>query len=142
MDNAQQIRVTDSVRVPLSELEISYTRSSGPGGQHVNKTSSAVVLRWNVNTSSALNETQRARVSVQLANQINLAGELMIEADEQRSQLQNRDVALERFASTLARALVIPKHRKATRPSRASKERRLDSKRQTSDRKRSRKVFD
>jgi ribosome-associated protein len=112
------------------------TRASGPGGQHVNKTESRVEVVWNVASSGVLDETRRARLLERLAGRLTGDGELRIVASDTRSQLQNRELAEERLAEVVRRALVVPKVRKATRPSRAAKEARLERKKRQSEKKR------
>jgi len=132
------IDVTPGVRIPASELLIRAMTGSGPGGQHVNRSATRIELRWNVRTSRALGETQRARVMAKLSSRLDGEGFLRIVAGEYRSQQQNRRAALERLATTVSRALVVNPSRKATRPTRSSVERRLDEKRKRSDTKQQR----
>ena len=124
--------------IPGSELELVSSRASGPGGQHVNKTNSRISLRWNLENSLALTPFQRARITEKLAHRISKSGDIQVDAEQHRSQLKNREMARERLAHLLRKALERPKKRKATRPSRASKERRLKSKKRRSDIKASR----
>ncbi|MGH7602788.1 MAG: alternative ribosome rescue aminoacyl-tRNA hydrolase ArfB [Gemmatimonadaceae bacterium] len=138
------LRVSDSVSIPRSELDVRVSRSSGAGGQHVNKTSSRVEIFWNVRTSTAVNEDERARLLERLASRLTTEGAIRIVASDMRSQSRNRDLAEERLAETLRRALTIPKKRRPTRPTKASKEARLESKKRQSHKKRERrdKSFD
>jgi ribosome-associated protein len=124
--------------IPLGELEIRATRSSGPGGQHVNTSSTRVEVVWDVAASPTPTAEQRKRLLVRLATRLDTSGRLRLVAGARRSQLQNRAAALERLAELVAAALVVPKRRKPTRPTRASKERRLTEKRQRGARKRDR----
>lgn len=124
--------------IPRDELEIKATRSGGPGGQHVNVTASRVEVRWNVRTTRALATEERERVAQRLASRLDAEGWLRITASDTRSQHQNRELALARLAAVVARALVVPKKRKKTRPTAASRERRLESKRRHSEKKRGR----
>ncbi len=133
-----EIRITDRVRVFPHEISLSYARSGGPGGQHVNKTSSKVLLRWNLETSAALTDEQRARVRTKLASRITEDGELLVTSEAHREQSRNVDDAVARFATILREALRVPKKRKATKPTRASQRRRLDAKRRRGDVKRGR----
>jgi len=122
--------VPGGVRVPAAELLERFSRSSGPGGQGVNTTDSRVELRYDVLHSSALTDLQRSRVLAQLAPRL-VDGVLSITASEQRSQLQNRLAARARLVHYLSEALVPPPPpRRATRPSRGAKQRRLDVKKQ------------
>lgn len=132
------IDVAPGVRIPATELLLRAITGSGPGGQHVNRSATRIELRWNVRTSRALRDAQRARVMAKLASRLDGDGFLRIVAGEYRSQQQNRRAALERLAGTVARALVVPPTRKATRPTRSSVERRLDEKRRRGDTKQQR----
>lgn len=132
------IDVTPGVRIPASELLLRAITGSGPGGQHVNRSATRIELRWNVRTTRALGDVQRARVMEKLSSRLDGEGFLRIVAGEYRSQQQNRRAAFERLASTVSRALVVPPSRKATRPTRSSVERRLDEKRKRSDTKQQR----
>jgi len=123
------------VSIPRSELEVRVSRSSGAGGQHVNKTSSRVELVWNVLGSRALSEEQRARLSDRLSSRISSEGEVRVVASDTRSQTQNRELAEERLIELVRRALIVPKKRRATKPTRASKEARLESKKRHSSKK-------
>src|SRR5436305_11498004 len=121
--------VPDGLIIPDAELDERFSRSSGPGGQSVNTTDSRVELSWDVASSAALSEAQRARVLDRLAGRL-VDGVLTIAASEQRSQFQNRAAARRRLQSLLADALSPPSPaRRATKPSRAAKARRVDEKR-------------
>ncbi|HEX5632328.1 MAG TPA: alternative ribosome rescue aminoacyl-tRNA hydrolase ArfB [Gemmatimonadales bacterium] len=132
------IVVTPAVVIPADELEERATRAGGPGGQHVNTSSTRIELVWNVASTRALDEAQRAHVLRRLASRIDAAGRLRIVAAARRSQLQNREEARQRLAEVVAAALVVPKRRRPTKPTKASRERRLASKRQRGERKRDR----
>ena len=134
---AQQnsLAVNESVSIPRSELEVRVSRSSGAGGQHVNKTSSRVEIVWNVLASRALSEEQRARLSDKLSSRITGEGEVRVVASDTRSQTQNRELAEERLVELVRRALIVPRKRRATKPTRASKEARLESKKRHSSKK-------
>lgn len=138
MTEPAAIRVTPTVAIPLAELSFRATRSGGPGGQHVNTSSTRIELWWDALTSPSLREEQRSQVLARLATRLTADGLLRIVASETRSQAQNRELAIERFQDVLARALAVTKRRKATRPSRAAKERRLTEKKQRGARKRER----
>lgn len=126
------LQINDSLWIPRAELTYRATRSGGPGGQHVNTSSSRVELAWDVGASPSLTEEQRARIQEKLANRINGEGVLLMAASDERSQHQNRELVTTRFAELVAQALVIPKKRIRTKPSRAAKEARLDEKKKRS----------
>jgi ribosome-associated protein len=132
------VRINDRLSIPRSELELRATRSGGPGGQHVNTSSTRIELVWSVAESPSLGDADRARLLDKLAHRLDGEGHLRIVAQGERSQLQNREAAIVRFAEVVRRALVVPKRRKPTRPTAASKERRLQAKREQSARKRER----
>ena len=132
------IDIAPGVRIPATELLMRAITGSGPGGQHVNRSATRIELRWNVRTSRALRDAQRARVMAKLASRLDGDGFLRIVAGEYRSQQQNRRAALERLAHAVSRALIVPPSRKATKPTRSSVERRLDDKRRRGDTKQQR----
>jgi ribosome-associated protein len=132
-DDTTVLQINDSLWIPRAELTYRATRSGGPGGQHVNTSSSRVELAWDVGASPSLTDEQRARIQEKLANRINSEGVLLMSSSEQRSQHQNRESVTARFAELVAQALVIPKKRIRTRPSRASREARLDEKKKRSE---------
>ena len=121
------IEVTPSLQIDERELQIDFVRSSGPGGQNVNKVATAAQLRFDVNASS-LPEEVKARLIRLAGNRITSEGVLLIEAKRFRTQEQNREDAIQRFVELLRKALVKPKARKKTRPTQASKEERLKEK--------------
>ena len=134
--------VAPGVRIPASELEVSAITGSGPGGQHVNRSATRIVLRWNVQRSTALTDDQRSRLVAKLAARIDNDGWIRIVSGEFRSQLQNRRAAFERLATLLSRALVVQKTRRPTKPTKASVERRLTEKKQRAEKKRMRRLDD
>ena len=138
------LQINDALSIPRTELDVRVSRASGAGGQHVNKTSSRVEIFWNVQGSRALSEDQRARLLDRLASRLTTEGSVRIVASDMRSQSRNRNLAEERLAELVRRALVVPKKRRPTRPTKASKEARLDEKKRRSHTKRERqnKSFD
>jgi ribosome-associated protein len=136
--------VNKSLSIPRSELDVRVSRSSGAGGQHVNKTSSRVEIFWNVRASKALSGGERDRLLAKFASRLTSDGSIRIVASDMRSQSRNRELAEARLAETVRRALIVPKKRKPTRPTRAAKEARLESKKRQSHKKseRRRKSFD
>lgn len=132
------LAVNESLSIPRSELDVRVSRSSGAGGQHVNKTSSRVEIFWNVAESRALTDEQRLRLREKLASRLTTEGSIRVVASDMRSQSRNRELAEERLADLVRRALIVPRKRRATKPTRASKEARLDSKKKHSTKKRDR----
>jgi ribosome-associated protein len=129
------VQITRSVSVPEEELEVQFARSGGPGGQHANTSSTKVELRFDVDGSRSLSDGQKARIRSRLGNRITKDGVLVLHSSEYRSQTRNREAVLARFANLLGEALRPTKQRKKTRPSKASKERRLEAKRRTAQKK-------
>jgi ribosome-associated protein len=126
------LEIRPGVAVPISEVELRTSRSSGPGGQHANVTASRVEAVFDVHASEALSDAQKARIAARLGPRVTAS------AQDTRSQLRNRELALERLAQRLAHALEVRRPRTATRPTTASKRRRLDSKKRRGDVKRGR----
>lgn len=126
------LRITSSVVLPLAEIELRTSRSSGPGGQHANVTASRVEAVFDVRASATLTDAQKARVVARHGPRVTAV------AQEARSQQRNREVALERLRERLAAALHVPRARRPTKPGRGAKERRLQAKRQQSQRKQGR----
>ena len=124
--------INDNVQVPLSELVYTASRSSGPGGQHVNTTDSRIQVRWNVPESAALTETEKAMVRKNLASRLTDQGDLILASDTHRSQRRNREEVTQRLATLVREALIPPKPRKKTKPTISSREKRLDDKRKKS----------
>jgi len=126
---SDDLPVSNGVTIPADELTYAASRSSGPGGQHVNTADTRIQLRWNPGTSRALTDAQRARVLRALASRLTEGGEIILASDAHRSQRRNREEVRQRLAQMLREALVPPKPRKATRPTASSRARRLDDKR-------------
>lgn len=114
--------VTRSVRIPRSELQVSFTASGGPGGQHANRSNTRVDLRFDVEASVAFSEAQRERVLERLGSEVRVV------VDDERSQARNRSLAEERLVARLQSALHVERPRRATKPSRSSQRRRMDAK--------------
>ena len=136
------IKITDSIYINESELKESFIRSSGPGGQHVNKVATAVQLRFNAKTSGNISKEVYNRLRTIAGSKLTEDGNLIIVSQVHRSQIQNRQVALDKLISLLQQASKKPKRRKKTRPSRASVEKRLRNKRLQSEKKKSRRNID
>jgi len=123
------IRITDELSIPREELTFTASRSSGPGGQHVNKVSTRVTLRFDVVNSPSLTTDQKSSILQKLATRISKAGVLRVVSQQTRSQKANRDAAMERFVALLQQALEHMPERKPTKPHPAAKQKRLDDKR-------------
>ena len=134
------LAVNARVSIPVSELEIRASRAGGPGGQHVNKSSTRVEVLWRLAESAAISEAQRARLLTRLASRLDTRGGLRVVAADTRSQARNRELALERLAGVVRAALVIPKVRRPTKPTFGSKIQRLETKKRRSTQKRDRRV--
>jgi ribosome-associated protein len=129
---AEELRINDRLALPLSEIELRASRSSGPGGQHANVTASRVEAVFDVEASTALDDAQRARLLERLGPVVTAV------AQDARGQARNRELALERLAGKIAAGLRVRRKRRPTRPTRASRQRRLEQKRQRGERKRGR----
>jgi len=129
---ADELRIDERLAIPLAEIELRTSRSSGPGGQHANVTASRVEAVFDVEASAVLDPAQRARLRERAGPVITAV------AQDARGQARNRELALQRLAEKLAAALRVPRRRRATRPTRASRKRRLDQKRRAGERKRGR----
>ena len=136
------IIITDSIYINESEVKESFIRSSGPGGQHVNKVATAVQLRFNAKTSENISKEVYNRLRTIAGSKLTEDGNLIIVSRVHRSQVQNRQVALDKLIYLLQQAAKKPKRRKKTRPSRASVEKRLRNKRLQSEKKKSRRNID
>jgi ribosome-associated protein len=125
--DGESIRVTRTVEIPVSEIELRFSRSSGPGGQHAQKSETRVEAVFDVEASEALTDAQKARVTRRAGTVLRAV------AQDERSQARNRELALERLVGTLQEALKVPRKRRATKPTAASRERRLEQKRRRSE---------
>jgi ribosome-associated protein len=140
---ADDLQVKPGLVIPGDELSFSAVRSSGPGGQNVNKVASKVVLRFGLAASAALSEGQKARLLKKIPPRyLTKAGEVVIASEESRDQPRNRELCCEKLATVLREGLARPKTRRPTKPSRASRQRRLDEKKRHGAKKRGRKELD
>ncbi len=135
---ADDLTINSGITIPGAELSVTASRAGGPGGQHVNTTSSRVTLQWNVEETVALNDTQRARVLERLANRISTEGVLTVHADTERSQHRNRQLARERLVELVREALVEQPRRIPSKVPAGAKRRRLENKRRRAQVKRDR----
>ncbi|MBQ16303.1 MAG: aminoacyl-tRNA hydrolase [Planctomycetaceae bacterium] len=131
----EELVVTAGVRIPLREFDFEFMRSSGPGGQNVNKVNTKVRLRWSVAGSSSITESLRERIQDKYRRRITVEGEFLVTSQRFRDQERNRADCLEKLAGLIRDVAVARRTRRPTRPTRASKERRLDQKRRRSRRK-------
>ncbi len=129
---AKQLKITENLSIPEDELQFKFVRSSGPGGQNVNKVSTAVQLRFDLLHSSSLPDSVKQRLYAQVPGRISREGILLIEAQQYRTQERNRNEAVRRLVALLRRAALKPKHRLPTHPSAAAKRKRLEAKKRRS----------
>jgi ribosome-associated protein len=129
MPDANALPITAELSIPLSELDYQASRSGGPGGQHVNTSSTRVEVRWDIAGSPSLTPEQRAQLLERLRARLDSTGGLRLVSSTTRSQLRNREDVTERLREVVAAALAVRKKRKPTKPSRAAKAARLDAKR-------------
>ena len=134
--NGESIQVTRSVRIPRSEIELRFSRSSGPGGQHAQKSDTRVEATFDVTASQGLSDAQKRRVLAKAGPVLRAV------AQDERSQWRNRELATERLVDSLREALRVPRRRRPTKPSKAAVERRLEQKRRRSELKRRRRGLD
>ena len=120
--------IKNTITIPAHELEIATSRAGGPGGQHVNKASTRITVRWNVKNSQALTQGQKERVMQKLQSRITEEGDILVHNSSTRSQVQNKKLALSNLAKLIRNALHVPKKRMKTRVSKAAKEARLKEK--------------
>ena len=125
-----------------NEFKFSASRSSGPGGQSVNKVNTKVTLRWDVKNSTSIDDEQRLRITEKLARVINNVGEVILTAQTNRSQLQNKEEVISKLESLLTKAFIVHKARKATKPTKSSVQKRLEAKKKQSNKKKLRKGLD
>ncbi len=114
--------------IPFHEMEFSYARSRGPGGQNVNRTNSAAILRWNLFSSQVFSDATKERLVQKLSSQLTNDGDLLIRSETQRDQDQNRSECIRKLHEILKKALFVPKRRVATKPTRSSQRKRVDTK--------------
>ena len=139
--SSDNLYILHHLTIPGRELQVQVSTSGGPGGQHANKTSTRVSLRWNIVQSQVLATWQRNLLLEKLGSRLTNAGELIIHADDSRSQSMNHQRARERLTELVQKSLTRPKSRKPTRPSRSAKKRRMDNKKRRGDVKRSRQKY-
>jgi ribosome-associated protein len=132
------LRVSGKVAIPRDEIDLQASRSGGPGGQHVNTSSTRIEVRWNLDATRALTADEKSRARAKLGARVDADGTIRVTASESRSQRRNRDMAEARLAELIRAALVIPKPRRPTKPHRGAREARLRTKRERSDRKQAR----
>lgn len=138
MADSDAIWISSRLELPRGELSLRATRSSGPGGQHVNTSSTRIELVWDVAASPSLNESMRATLLRRLASRLDTSGRLRLVSQAERSQFRNREEVVDRFTRMIAAALVEPKVRRATKPTKGSKERRITAKKRRGTLKRDR----
>ena len=127
--------VSKALSLPLKELDFSFAKASGPGGQKVNKTNSCAILTWNLRASRSLSENQRSRLEQKLKHRISVRGEISVRSTRFRDQGKNVADCMEKLSELLAKALAVPKKRVPTKPTRASQRERVESKRRASEKK-------
>jgi ribosome-associated protein len=136
----KEIIISERIRIPLSELRFRFSTSSGPGGQHANRSATRVTLLFDIAASPSLDDITRTRLLEKLAHRVDKQGVLRIQVQDTRSQKQNRAIAQSRFLTSLAEALIEKKERKTTKMSKAAAEKRLAEKKRVSHRKQERRT--
>jgi ribosome-associated protein len=139
-ERLNNLEVAPGIQIPMSEFEFTFARSGGPGGQNVNKVNSKAIMRWNATTSPSLREDVRARLLEKYAARLTTEGELIIISQKHRDQPSNIDECLRKLAEMIESVAVPPKHRRATKPTKASKIRRVESKQKTGAKKANRRA--
>ncbi len=134
------LKITEHIAIPLGEFRFTFSRSSGPGGQNVNKVNSKVTLHWQVLTTASLPDDVKNRFRAKYRRQINLDGELVVVSQRFRDQLRNRHDCIEKLRGMVQEVVRPPKRRRPTKPSRAARERRLRAKRHRAEKKRMRRA--
>ena len=142
MADGDGLEITPFLTIPREELVVRASRSSGPGGQHVNTSSTRIEIVWNVLESPSLTEWQREGLVKRLATRIDSKGNVRVVSQAGRSQLQNREIAMARLAERIAAALIEPKKRRPTKPTKGSKDRRIEAKKRRGQLKRNRRIRD
>lgn len=132
MNEETTLTINDNLQIPLAELDFRFSKSSGPGGQHVNKAETRVTLLFDIANSPSLTDEQKALLLEKLQNRVDKAGILQLHVQTFRSQSRNRDTAVARLQKLLTKALTPPKPRKRTKPSKAAKEERIAEKKRRS----------
>jgi ribosome-associated protein len=134
------MRVTDTIEITDDELTFTYARSGGPGGQNVNKVESKAVLRWNMAASTAVSEAVKERLRKLFPSRVTAEGEFLVVSQVYRDQPRNREDCLLKLAEMVRAALVVPKARRATKPTKGSQRRRLEDKKRQGERKSARRA--
>lgn len=136
----ENIRIQNGINIPAHEITLTASRAGGPGGQHVNKTSTKITLRWNITTSQALSEEQKSLIIRILASDITQEGDIIIHSSASRSQEQNKKSAIDTLVKKIRKALYVPKKRIKTKVPKQAQEKRLTQKKRHSLIKKMRKI--
>jgi ribosome-associated protein len=127
------IMIMSTKYIPSNEIKFTFARSSGAGGQNVNKTATKVIVCWRVGESRIFNQEEKTRIRIKLANRLNHQDEIVLASEEERTQAQNRRLAIARLQFLVNKAILSPKKRRPTRPTKTSKIKRLESKKKHSN---------